>query len=214
MAEHGGKRLIAGSRGRRLAVLLLAVLVMAPAFSGCAYVKNRGNDALDILDIGVNVQKKPTLGLYLGVLAVLPVGYQDFDGHVVGLAGRSFGVVPARQHATGLILWGSEQFAYGDAFDIDDPESPPSWRVGALGLAEGPVPPPRDFISCPKVLQLGWVGVTVTCKPNELLDLVLGLFTVDMMEDDEFPRPAAAIAPTAPPTTPVPPAPPAPPKSI
>ena len=189
IAERSGKR--------RLALLALAILVMAPAFSGCAYLKNRGNDALDLFDVGINIQKKPTLGLYLGILAVLPVGYQDFDGHVVGLAGRSFGVVPARQHATGLILWGTEQFAYEDAFDRDDPESPPSWRVGAIGLAEGPLPPRRDFVSCPKVLQLGWIGVTVTCKPNEALDFILGLFTVDMMKDDEFPRPAEVTAPVS-----------------
>lgn len=89
-----------------------------------------------------------------------------------------------RHHATGLLLWGREQFAYRDQFDPEDPETPESWRTGVIGLAMGPRPKKPNVMYCPKVLHLGWVGIALNCHLPELADFVLGWTTLDIMGDD------------------------------
>ncbi len=154
-------------------------------FSGCstAYWANRGNDALDIFDVGVTGSSTPQFGLYAGFLNVLSIGYSNFDGTLVGIGDRNVGGMPARQHATGLVLWGTEQFAYGE-FSPANGGEPEAWRVGLMGLAEGPRPPRGQVLNCPKILHLGFVGLTLNCRFGELADFLLGWFTLDPMGDD------------------------------
>ncbi|MCD6417035.1 MAG: hypothetical protein J7M08_10145 [Planctomycetes bacterium] len=150
---------------------------------GCAYMRQRGNDALDVLDVGVTVSKDPGFSLYAGLLNVVSLGYSNVDGTILGVGGRHAGAVPMRHNASGLLLWGSEQLGYQD-FRVEDPESPPSWRVGPIGLARGPRPAKRDIMNCPKLLHLGWLGFAMNCKFAELADFFLGWTTLDIMDDD------------------------------
>lgn len=169
---------------QRLAWFGLFVLAAAvvPA-AGCAYVSNRGNDLLDVVDVGATVSEDPHISLYAGFLNILTLGYSDFDGTLYGIGGREAGALRARQEAGGLVLWGYEQFGYED-FDPADPDSPPPYKVGVVGLIDGP--PPRDgqIVNCPKLLHLGWVGLTLNCKFGELADFLVGLTTIDIMGDD------------------------------
>jgi hypothetical protein len=197
MARWNGCVAGEGRVGRRGAILALAMAVAASAAPGCAYLKNRGNDALDIFDIGLTVSRKPGVSLYCGCLNLIPIGYASVEGTLMGLGERQVGLLPARQHAAGVLLWGAEQFAYGVNFQREAPNSPPDWRIGAIGLAEGPRPPGRHLISCPKTLHLGFIGITITCKPNEALDFLLGWGTLDIMKDDVYPEPSKGQEPKA-----------------
>jgi hypothetical protein len=151
--------------------------------AGCGYLQDRGNDALDIFDVGVTVSKDPGLSVYCGFNSILPVGFAYMDGWLLGSGGRHVGIVPARNRGIGLVLWGEEQIAYKD-FDGNDPKSPPLRRVGILGLIQGPIPDRRNILACPKLLHLGWIGLTLNCKIGEAIDFLVGLTTIDIMKDD------------------------------
>lgn len=182
------------SRGS-LATVLCFLMVSLFFSSGCAYLKNRGNDALDVFDVGVTASKEPKFAIYAGFLNVTALGYSNLDGTLVGIGGREVGVMPVRQHAEGSIFHGSEQLGYAD-FNMEDPDSPEMWRVGIIGLLEGPPPPKGQIVNCPKLLHFGWIGFTLNCRFGELADLILGLTTLDIMGDDSAGA-AASGEPTA-----------------
>jgi hypothetical protein len=166
-------------------VVAVIIILLAGMFfnSGCAYLQNRGNDALDVFDVGITTSEEPKFALYAGFLNIVALGYSNVDGTLVGIGHRNVGVMPVRQHAAGILVYGDEQFGYKD-FNAADPNSPEPWRVGIIGLMEGPGPTNGQVVNCPKLLHLGWIGLTLNCKFGELADLALGLATIDIMNDD------------------------------
>ncbi len=165
---------------------LVVVLAGILACSGCSYVKSRATDFGDVFDIGVTVSNQPTFGLYIGFLDIISVGYSDFDGKLFGMANRHYGEINARQHATGFLFSGREQFGYED-FKADDPNSPTPW--GAAIAGRGSRPPKPQIVNCPKIIHLGWIGLTINCKFGELADFIVGLTTLDIMNDDTADKP-------------------------
>ena len=141
---------------RNAGCLLLLVAVLFA--TGCSYMQQRGNDALDFWDVGVTVSKEPRLSLYAGLWNILSLGYSHVDGTLYGLAEREVGAAPMRHNAGGVLLWGREQLGYRD-FDAADPDSPAPWKVGVIGLLQGPGPTDGQVVNCPKLLHLGWVGL-------------------------------------------------------
>jgi hypothetical protein len=176
---------------RRLpqAGLVGAVLLV----TGCSYFQNRLDDAERTLDVGVTVSSKPGFSLYIGFLNIAALGYSHVDGHIIGLGGGHAGYLPMRQRAVGLLLWGKEEYGYVD-FDPEDPENPPSWRVGIIGLIDGPGPSDGSIVNCPKLLHLGWIGLTLNCKFAEIADFILGWTTFDLMGNDTAGKAAPAQA--------------------
>jgi len=166
---------------RAIGVILLALVMCS---TGCAYLKDRGNDALDFAELGVTVSKKPAFSLYVGFLNVLSLGYAKTDGTLYGIAHRDAGALPVRHNAHGVLLWGEEQLGYCKDFDPTDPDSPDPWRVGPIGLIQGPGPAEHEILNCPKLLHLGWVGLHLNCHLGELADFLLGWTTIDIMGDD------------------------------
>jgi len=160
---------------------LVVVFVGLLACIGCTYAQDRSQDFTDIFDVGVTVSAKPQFSLYAGFLNILSLGYSNFDGTLLGMAGRHYGAIDARQNAAGLLLWGREQFGYED-FNADEPDSPTPWGVAIAG--RGARPPVGQIVNCPKMLHLGWVGLTVNCKLGQLADFLLGWTTLDIMGDD------------------------------
>ena len=170
-------------QARKLLIVGLLGITLVIA-GGCGYLQNRGGDALDMIDAGVTVSPEPQFSLYVGLLNVLSLGYSNMDGTLYGLSEGRGGKVAARQNAAGMLLVGTEQLGYRDV-EFDDPASPEPWKVGPVGLAEGPGPRNGQVINCPKLLHLGWVGLTLNCKFGELADFLLGWTTLDIMNDDE-----------------------------
>ena len=44
----------------------------------------------------------------------------------------------------------------------------------------------NQLANCPKMLHLGWVGLTLNCKFTELTDFLLGWTTLDILSDDHM----------------------------
>jgi hypothetical protein len=170
---------------RRSVGVILVVLLAGMLFnSGCAYLQNRGNDALDIFDVGITTSEEPQFALYAGFLNIAALGYSNVDGTLAGIGHRNVGVMQVRHHAAGILVYGDEQFGYDGDYNAADPNSPEPWRVGIVGLMEGPGPRNGQVVNCPKLLHLGWLGLTLNCKFGELADFILGLTTLDIMSDD------------------------------
>ncbi len=171
---------------RRLAALAAMLLIAALSLSstGCSYMTNRGKDLAEFLDAGITVSSKPQFALYAGFLNILDLGYSNVDGTLLGTAGPHFGAIRMRQDATGLLLWGKENFCYAPVAPTIDFDMFEHWKVGLFGLTQGPPPPASQTVNCPKLIHLGWIGITVNCKFGELADFVLGLATIDIMHDD------------------------------
>jgi hypothetical protein len=165
-------------------LLLLAVAAITSMSGGCAYMKDRGNDALDMFDIGITVSKEPHFAVYGGFQSLLALGYADVDGKLIGLGQRQFGVLDMRYNAAGSLLEGYEQFAYGDKYDPSDPASPPK-RGAGLGLLYYETPKSfTEALQCAKFVHLFWIGVDVDCKIGEVFDFLLGWTTLDIGNDD------------------------------
>jgi len=124
--------------------------------TGCAtYWADRGNDASDIVDVGVTTSWKPGFSFYAGFLNIFTVGSSDVAGTLLGIGGRHVGAVPMRQNAGGVALYGREQLGYHDV-DWSAPDSPEPWRVGVIGLEAGPAPSPGETVNCPGCCT--WAG--------------------------------------------------------
>ena len=172
-------------RARR-GILLLAVLMLAStAFSGCAYMKKRSNDALDILDIGVTFTKEPRFAVYGGLQSLVGVGYSNVDGKMAGVGDRHAGWLDMRYHSAGSVLEGREQWAFDGDYDPTDEDSPTTRGVG-LGLIYGGYPDTFvGALNCPKFVHLGFIGININCKIGQVLDFILGWTTLDIGRDDE-----------------------------
>ena len=168
----------------RVGVCSAVLLLVLP---GCTYMRHRGEDAADMLDLGVTWSKKPAFALYYSFVPIVAIGYGSVDGSFAGLGGGSFGAMPHCEKSVGLILWGQERLGFGE-FDPEEPETVNYQRLGLVGLFQGPVPGPDYMISCPHYLHLGWGGLVATPRYLQILDFVLGWTTMDICFDDGRPR--------------------------
>lgn len=174
------------TRLHRILMLTAALLTVSTLSSGCAYMMNRGNDAADMIDVGITVTGEPTLGIYIGFLSVLDLGYAEVDGKMIGLGQRRAGVMDMRYHAGGLVIGGYEQVGYDGRYNSEDPDSPPRRGVG-VGMAF--YPPPQSAtqaLQLPKFLHLGWIGLSWNFKLVEIIDFILGLTALDICDDDRY----------------------------
>jgi len=79
------------------AVLLCGLgVALMMASGGCAYLKDRGNDAMDMFDIGITFSKQPRFGVYAGFQSLLGAGYAHVDGKMLGLGQRNVGWLDMR----------------------------------------------------------------------------------------------------------------------
>ena len=118
-----------GEAARALA--LVAALACAP---GCTYLRARGRDALDLVDVGFTFTKTPQFGLYGNCPFMAPGGFAKVDGHFAGIGGGRIGVMDHHQDAAALLLWGHEDVGWSDG-DSESTEEAQVHEVGPLGLA-------------------------------------------------------------------------------
>lgn len=169
---------------RRMLAMWVTVAVLALMGSGCAYLSDRGNDALDIFDVGLTVTSEPRLAAYCGFQSLIAIGYSDVDGKMIGIGDRRVGVIDFRHNAAGIVLEGYEQLGVGSNFDLSDEDSPVKRGIG-LGLIYGGYPDSfMGALNCPKFVHIGFIGCNMNCKLGELVDFLLGWTTLDIANDD------------------------------
>ncbi|MGD2175927.1 MAG: hypothetical protein PVJ27_11035 [Candidatus Brocadiaceae bacterium] len=172
---------------RRSVIAVIIALVTAWSVSGCTYLRHRGEDALDIIDLGVTFSRDWDFALYYDFVPVFPVGYGKVEGRFAGLGAGRLGRTAHREESLGLILWGREELRYG--LPPDDRLEPSRFqRSGLAGLVHGPVPGPDYVASCPHYVHLGRVGLVATPRYYQALDFLLGWTTLDIGFDDGLQR--------------------------
>jgi len=184
-------------KNRLMSVLVSASLVVALVLAtGCGYMRNRGNDALDIFDIGITVTDKwcPDFAAYIDFFGRTPVGGACVDGKLLGIGNRHAGWLHYESKSWGAIAWGSEKYGSGEFNPLDNYQaredqrnltSRPRWHTGfARMIAQDDAPPPIQFFACDKGIHIGYIGVLANCRPLELIDFVLGWTTLDILGDD------------------------------
>jgi len=182
--------------GVAIALGMLALL----SLGGCTYMRARGGDALDMVDLGVSVTTKacPDLALYIDFFDVMPIGYSTVNGRLLGIGNRQAGWLEYESKDWGVLAFGKEKHGAG-WFNIADPYQArpdqkdlterPVFDVGFVGAFTGDNPPPSmQHIECNRMLHLGWVGIVLNLRPAEMLDFVLGWTTFDLTGDDELQR--------------------------
>lgn len=168
----------------RRIILVGLVAVLTPALlSGCAYFKDRGNDALDILDIGITFSAEPHVGIYGDFQSIATVGYADIEGKMLGVGNRRVGWLDMDYDCAGGGIEGRERWAYGD-YEAN-PEINQEQGVGVGMLYHGVPRTAPKGLNCAKFAHLFFIGVNVNCKIGEVLDFVLGWTTLDIGLDDE-----------------------------
>ena len=171
------------------ALALLFLLLIGS--SGCAYMQHRGEDALDILDVGITISNhaRPDFALFVNFWNILPLGYAHVDGKLIGIGNGQAGVLDfAHRDSWGVLLWGAEERSVAD--DVTTPPGPQRYAQGALRLALGAenTPPAHQYFDCDRTLHLGWIGIHLRIKLDDLADFILGWTTLDIMHDDGLPR--------------------------
>ncbi|MHC4592240.1 MAG: hypothetical protein ACYS8L_06040 [Planctomycetota bacterium] len=187
--------------------VLVCLVVLALQATGCSspYLVDRGNDALDIMDLGLTVtpRLKPDLGFYFNFFDVTPVGYSHVRGRFYGLARRQFGGMDVRDDSWGVLLWGSEELQVGEFNPMDPhqvsqseiralqeageplPERARRYNVGVVRFAaEDNAPPWPTFLCCRRMFHVGWIGVHNAMRPIDLVDFILGWSGLDIVGDD------------------------------
>ena len=170
---------------RRTLVMWIAVAVLALMSSGCAYMSDRGNDAMDMFDMGFTVTSEPRFAVYAGFQSLIALGYSDVDGKMIGIGDRDAGVLDFRHNAAGMVLEGYEQLAVGSDYDPASEDSPVKRGIG-LGLIYGDHADSLiGALNCPKLVHVGFIGFSLNCKVGEVADFILGWSTLDIANDDK-----------------------------
>lgn len=188
-----------GATARR-ALCTLVILSALVASSGCAYLTDRGRDALDIFNVGVLVSNhaSPEGGLYLGFWHLFDFGYAHVDGKLIGIANGQAGVFDfVQEDSWGVIVWGAEQYGVGSHLQAD---AVPRYDQGVLRLALGTEnkAPFHEYFDCDRTLHIGWIGLHLRIKLDELADFILGWGGLDIMKDDRVPRGEPVSPPAGP----------------
>jgi len=185
-----------------------SVILMALAAglcSGCAYMRDRGHDAVDVFEIGLTFSRKPQFALLpVDYFNLIGLGYSGVEGTYVGVGNRRVGIMPIKDdHSYGLLFWGKDALKIGK-FNPKDPHevwvkemerlsaegkplptARPDYNKGLIRLPlEGNAPPPLTFMQCRRNIHLGWIGLHGTFRPLDLFDFLLGWAKIDLIGDD------------------------------
>jgi len=182
-------------------IYVLSILLGSILLQSCAYMKKRGNDALDMFDIGVTITPKamPDGALYIDFFNMTPLGASHVDGKLLGIGYRQAGFLDYQSENWGVLAYGSEKQGAG-AFNPNDPrharkgETPEKdWTrhdAGFIGVFTGDTPPPKyHYKECSRMVHIGWIGIMLDIRPVDIADFILGWSTLDIQSDDNIPKP-------------------------
>jgi hypothetical protein len=140
-------------KGRCLAAALIVGLLASQGCTSLAqrakspcdyvtlYVKDRIDDLLEGVEVGITVSSKPGFALYGHPVSLAPTGYSNVDGHFLGIgAGQFLGLsasgfeIPRHYFAAyGLVAWGYEEMGWSD-YDPNNVETLQCLDLGVPGL--------------------------------------------------------------------------------
>jgi len=180
-------------------VVLLTAAVM---FSGCSYMTDRYDDALDMFDTGILVADtwEPGFACYIDFFQYMPLGYSYVpSAKLLGVANSQLGWLDVRHHAWGWIVDGSEWKSFGQfnpadprQVDLDDAEGVVDFQrynAGYLAPSEGEKKAPfLQHFECDRFFYFGWIGFALNIRPLDIGDFVCGWFGLDYMDDDNMER--------------------------
>jgi hypothetical protein len=169
-------------------LVFVALVVGSLGSTGCAHLANRGRDALDIFDVGILVSDhvRPDFAAFMTFWNLFPMGYAHVDGKLIGIGGGRAGIQDFQHvNSWGMLVWGAEQHAVGDlAADAGAPQRhDQGWLRLALGAEHKP--PPHTYYDCDRTFVLGWIGLHLRIKLDDLADFVTGWAGMDIMHDDD-----------------------------
>lgn len=121
----------------RPARLCLGLIVLA-GLQGCSYLRHRGDDAMEMFDIGVTWSKKPYGSGNACLLGLGSIGAGRLDGQFAGIGGGRAGVMRHYYRTIGLLVWSYDEMAWGKEFDPEDPETLDRYHIGPLGWLKYP----------------------------------------------------------------------------
>ena len=162
----------------------LALVLALPALTGCAYLRHRGNDAAEMVDIGVTWTKTPYFSIHACGMGIVSAGAGKVNGHFAGLGGNQFGVTRHYHKDLGLVLWSYDELGWGDDFDPEKPETLDAFHVGPIGWIGYPDRRPPYALACVHYLHLGYGGLVANIRYMEMVDFLLGWTTFDICGDD------------------------------
>jgi hypothetical protein len=186
----------------RKGVASLALLLAACCTACGPYMKDRANDAKDMLEIGLTLSKKPGFAIHQDYFNYLPHGFSSVDGYFIGNGNRKVGLTEFKDFTWGVLAvgWDSRRFASFDPSDHHQissdyvkklkaegkplPTENPGWGTGAWGVKPGGPTPWPSYISCRRNVHLGFVGIYASMHPADIFDFLLGWTTLDFMGDD------------------------------
>jgi hypothetical protein len=170
---------------RRLG-LVLALAVVFAAAQGCTYLKYRGQDFMEMADLGLTITKTPQIGLYANGVSIVCGGYSNIDGWFAGWGGGKFGVQRHYNYCWGMLLGGWEEIGWGD-FDKNDPDTLYRQQQGIIGIVQPPYDSNPAYVpACVHYLHLGWLGVVGNLRYMEMIDFLAGWATLDLSGDDGY----------------------------
>jgi len=162
----------------------LAVAVGLTGLQGCAnYMRYRGDDAREMIDIGITSSTKPYYAVYGCAVGVASVGAGRFYGTFDGLGGGVNAKRPLYYRNIGLLLWSYEEIGWGD-YDVTKPETLEIFYPGLLGYILHLPRRPSYAPACNHFIHLGRGGVVLNLRYLEILDFLLGWTTLDICGDD------------------------------
>jgi len=180
-----------GRRIGRFAALALLAGALIPS-AGCAYLTNRVNDASDVLEVGVTVSDEAQFAAYGGITHGFMIGYSVLRCNLHGLANSQWGTHQVVDDSGGWGFLGEDVHEMASGGATIPTSGLPSYDTGILGLGFGRTAGLDRGLNSPAMFHFGWCGVMFNVKGAELVDFLLGCFTLDIMGDDTGERPVTA----------------------
>ena len=185
-------------------LILLGVMSILAFANGCGskYLRDRGNDALDMFDMGVLIppNPKPQLGYFLDFFTITPLLYADIEVKKIGVTNRQIGILHPldfKFKKWGYIVEGREWEQHPE-YNANDPHlarndqrhltEPATYTTGIGGIiSDKDIRPPwTQYFEVDRMGYIGWLGVHTHFRPLDIIDFVLGWTTLDIMNDDNI----------------------------
>ncbi len=173
-------------------LVVVALCAVLWGSMGCqqvlTYAKYRGQDALEMVDVGFSITTTPQWGFYWNSLDALTFGWCDLNGYFLGWGGNQIGLTRLHAHCYGL-GYAYEEIGWGD-YDLKKPWTLyitnggiPGWSM--FGVPGAPKKIPAYGGACVHFFpHLGYMGIVWNARWFEMLDFFVGFSGLDLAGDD------------------------------